>query len=114
MVNKPIFEPFDVILRLKLIYIVMNRGERTVSSPSPEYPTEPFAPTVKNRFIKFVRKIKYDITITLERKYENTIFGVKKYYTFDYNPINREDYHYSNTDGDLGTVFFLDTKANAL
>lgn len=59
-------------------------------------------------------KIKYDITITLERKYENTIFGVKKYYTFDYNPINREDYHYSNKDGDLGTVFFLDTKANAL
>lgn len=59
-------------------------------------------------------KIKYDVTITLERKYENTIFGVKKYYTFDYNPINWEDYHYSNADGSLSALFFFDVKANAL
>lgn len=59
-------------------------------------------------------KIKYDITITLERKYENTIFGVKKYYTFDYNPIDWEDYHYSNADGSFSALFFFDVKANAL
>ena len=51
-------------------------------------------------------KQKYDITIKLKRCYKKNKKGeTETYYLYDYNPLNREDYHYGNMNG--GTDFIL-------
>ncbi len=53
------------------------------------------------------KKVKYDVTITMKRIYENTLFGVKTKYSYTYSPINAASYSYG-TYNNYGGLLFVD------
>ena len=60
-------------------------------------------------------KIKYDVTITLQRKYKKSSDGQEIIeYAYDYNPIDNKDYHYGNIDRSREYLLFFDENGNVL
>lgn len=54
------------------------------------------------------KKVKYDVTITLKRVYENTLSGTKTKYTYVYNPIGSDSYKYGTMRSTYDGILFLD------
>ena len=58
---------------------------------------------------------KYDITITLYRQYETTVFGKEKtYYYFQYDPIYSDKYRYGNIGEGRDSILILNEKGNVI
>lgn len=53
-------------------------------------------------------KQKYDVTLTIKRVYENSVFGTKTKYLYSYNPIGRESYSWGNIDMSTDGILFID------
>ena len=58
---------------------------------------------------------KYDITITLYRQYETTVFGNEKtYYYFKYDPFNNDSYRYENVGEGRDALLILNENGNVI
>lgn len=60
------------------------------------------------------KKVKYDVSITVKRVYENTLFGVKQKYTYSYDPINSDAYIYESMGKTYDGILFLDENNDVL
>ena len=59
-------------------------------------------------------KIKYDVTIVLKKVYENTLFGEKVKYSYEYNPISSSSYNYGTYNKTFDGIYFYDENNRAL
>ena len=59
-------------------------------------------------------KVKYDVTIVLKKVYENTLFGEKVKYSYEYNPINSSSYNYGTYNKTFDGIYFYDENNRAL